>query len=89
MLGDRPEEFICARCGHSSRLHGRRGHGACRHGWAKPLEIAVATVRACVIAGVSDDERKKLVDETMSAPYAPCTCKRLRRTPLANEDEAT
>lgn len=89
MLGLAPEEFICARCGHSSRLHGRRGYGACRHGWAKPLENAVAIVRARVVAGVPDDERKKLVDETMNTPHEPCDCKRLRRTPMVKKTEAT
>ena len=45
----------------------------------------MAMVRACVVAGVPDEERTKLVNDTMNTPHEPCKCERLRRTPVKQE----
>jgi hypothetical protein len=70
----------CAACGHSIDLHGRRGAGACRHGSASPLAVAVEVVRRAVAAGLSKEERTELVDRAFKEAPAPCKCKRFRKT---------
>ena len=36
-----PHESLCAGCGHALALHGRRGHGACRHGRLSAVLVAI------------------------------------------------
>lgn len=72
----------CARCGHALALHGRRGHGSCRHGRGGGLAAAVATLRAC-IAGTPEAERKELVARAL-VETKPCGCLRaLKRPPTS------
>ena len=68
----------CASCGHHVSWHGRRGYGSCRHGrQTSGLAGAVTAVRAAVIAGVSKEERTKMVDAAMAREE--CRCQRFRR----------
>lgn len=70
----------CARCGHSIALHGRRGHGACRHGWTSPLEAAVETVRLSVALKLTKEQTHEAVEKAFNAPAERCECKRFRKT---------
>jgi hypothetical protein len=67
---------LCGRCGHDVQLHGRRGHGQCRHGHTRPLEAAVDAVRAAVAAGLTRDQVSDLVEKAWSSNRTPCKCPR-------------
>jgi hypothetical protein len=67
---------LCGRCGHAVALHGRRGHGACRHGHVNRLALAVDAARIAAASGLTRAETKALVDAAWNLPDDPCSCKR-------------
>lgn len=76
------QEPVCGRCGHLVALHGRRGHGACRHGHHDPLAVLVAVTKACVIARYTKEQTDAALEEAKQriARDEPCTCRRATRT---------
>jgi hypothetical protein len=66
----------CGRCGHAVSLHGRRGHGHCRHGRMSALEAVVLATRASVMAGHTREKTKAIIDDIMNAEVVPCECPR-------------
>jgi hypothetical protein len=70
----------CGRCGHDVALHGRRGYGACRHGSASPLALAVEAARLAVISGLDQNATRAVIDRAFTEAPALCGCKRYRKT---------
>lgn len=77
----------CARCSHPFTLHGRRGCGACRHGWASPLALAVEVLRVSVLLGKNKHETHEAIEAAFNQPHEPCKCKRFRKTAIEENSQ--
>lgn len=74
----------CGRCGHSVKLHGRRGHGACHapheltdRGRAALADISTSTAGQPLIV------QRATLETALALPgmTVGCTCRRFRLTP--------
>ena len=77
--------MMCANCGHGLALHGRRGHGGCRHGRYGGLAAAVDAARAAVVRGLNEAERAGIIDAAFT--NKPCSCRRYRVSPAPADGE--